>query len=169
MPVTGLETILNDWNERQRANILNEFHALDLGASGRFERELEGVTETTGEYTATTSIKAAFYSRWLQDGRKPTSPGAPRGNPTLQEIILKWIDDKGLIPDLITYKSGRIQDMTDAKLSLSWVISQKIHREGYPQKINFYKVIETNSLKDDLDIYYVKEIRTRLWQSLQSQ
>lgn len=151
-----LEKILNEWNERQQAAILTEFNNKGLRASGSFEKELSGET-TVNETNANTKIEGAKHSRWLQDGREPTSPGAPRGNPSLQEIILKWIDDKGINPTDIS------------KVSLSWIISNKIHREGYKQKIDFYKVIETETLKDALNNHYIKEIKTKLWQSLQSQ
>jgi len=157
MQSDNLESILIEWNERQQKNILAEFHSKGLGASGRFEKELTGET-TTDEWSGHTEITAPIYARWLQDGRKRTSPTGPYIlGPTLQHIILKWIDDKGIIPDF---------PMT--KLSLSWAISQKIHREGYPQKIDFYSVIETKSLNEALKNSYIKEIKTKLWQSLES-
>jgi hypothetical protein len=40
-------------------------------------------------------------------------------NPTLRQIIRKWIDDKGIIP------KGKI-----SKDSLAFLISRKIHKEG---------------------------------------
>lgn len=56
----------------------------------------------------------------LINGRKPTSSGAKKGSPTLQESILEWIQALSIQP--------REQSMT--QLQLSWAISNSIHRKG---------------------------------------
>jgi len=66
------------------------------------------------------TIYASPYIRVLIDGRKPTSPGAAKGNPTLQMVILDWIRRKSIQPD----KPNMTQE------SLSWAISKSIHKRG---------------------------------------
>ncbi len=56
----------------------------------------------------------------LINGRKPTSSGAKKGSPTLQESILEWVQTMSIQP--------RESNMT--QLQLSWAISNSIHKKG---------------------------------------
>jgi len=69
-------------------------------------------------------ILASPFIRTLIDGRRPTSPTAPKGNPTLQQIIRDWIDEKSIVPKVD--KNGNIP----TKDQLSWAISKSIHVKG---------------------------------------
>jgi len=69
-------------------------------------------------------ILASPFIRTLIDGRRPTSPNAKTGNPTLQQIIRKWIDEKSITPKVD--KNGNIP----TKEQLSWAISKSIHVKG---------------------------------------
>ena len=69
-------------------------------------------------------IVASPFIRTLIDGRRPTSPTAPKGNPTLQQIIRKWIDEKSITPK--ANSKGNIP----TKDQLSWMISKSIHVKG---------------------------------------
>jgi|GEM_PF-3622864 len=69
-------------------------------------------------------IVASPFIRTLIDGRRPTSPTAPKGNPTLQQIIRKWIDEKSITPK--ANSKGNIP----TKDQLSWMISKSIHVNG---------------------------------------
>ena len=73
---------------------------------------------------STLLITASPYIRTLIDGRGPTSLNAVKGNPTLQQIIRKWIDEKGITPRID--KNGRLP----TKDQLSWAISKSIHMYG---------------------------------------
>jgi hypothetical protein len=66
------------------------------------------------------TIYASPYIRVLIDGRRPTSSGAKKGNPTLQQMIYAWILRKSIQPD----KPNMTQE------SLSWAISKSIHKRG---------------------------------------
>jgi hypothetical protein len=68
-------------------------------------------------------ISASPYIGTLIDGRPPTSSGAATGSPTLQKIIRKWIDEKGIIPRA---QAGRAPSLEQ----LSWAISKSIHVHG---------------------------------------
>lgn len=78
------------------------------------------------EYKATETsfiISASPYIRTLIDGRPPTSSGAAKGTPTLQQIIRVWIDEKGIAPRPVNGKTPTLE-------SLSWAISKSIHMRG---------------------------------------
>lgn len=81
----------------------------------RFGSSIESeVSEYSLQITGSPFIPVLIY------GRRPTSPNAPKGNPTFQEIILSWIQEKGIQ----SHTKGQSQ------LSLSWAISQYIHTHG---------------------------------------
>jgi len=57
-------------------------------------------------------------------GRKPTSAGAKKGNPTVQEQIYDWIKARSITP----------KEASMSQLQLSWAISNSIHKNGYKGK-----------------------------------
>ena len=88
------------------------------------------------EFTATGCIiRGGAQIGAIIDGRKPTSAGAKKSNPTLQESILKWIKAKGIRP----------KETSMSDISLSWVISNSIHKNGYKGKGNIFKTVFTES------------------------
>lgn len=58
------------------------------------------------------------YFTVLETGRKPTSPSAKKGNPTLRELIEIWLDQKPIAVQGITKKS------------LAYLIARDIHQNG---------------------------------------
>lgn len=60
----------------------------------------------------------------LITGRKPTGAGATKGNPTLQESILEWMDARGIQGEVD--KKGKFRSQE----SISWAIANSIHRKG---------------------------------------
>lgn len=87
--------------------------------SGRFASSI------TSDYSEDTlTISASPFIRVLIDGRKPTSANARTGSPTLQQIIRKWIDEKGITP------KAKANGIIPTKDQLSWAISKSIHVNG---------------------------------------
>ena len=76
----------------------------------------------------------------LIDGRKPTSSGAKKGNPTLQQSILEWIKARSIKP----------KEASMSEVSLSWAISKSIHKKGYRGKGNIFADVITKSRFDSL-------------------
>lgn len=60
----------------------------------------------------------------LVDGRRPTKSGAPRSNPSLQDRIRFWIEEKGIQPK--PDANGNIPSVE----SLSFMIARSIHKKG---------------------------------------
>ena len=90
-------------------------------ASGRTAASIHAVaTDTTLEVLAHRSIGALEY------GRKPTSSGAPKGNPSLFEAIKEWALIRGIISNINDRK----------ELGIVYAITKKIHNEGWKSKLN---------------------------------
>jgi hypothetical protein len=94
-------------------------------------------------------ITASPYIRVLIDGRAPTRAGAKRGNPTLQQTILSWINRHS-----ITARANK-QGKIPTPEQLSWAISKSIHLRGtklYQQGggNNIYDNIITNARIENL-------------------
>lgn len=104
--------------KREREELLQQFAEILVGdvkaVAKRFAPTVIG--ETTDKSVA---VKASPYISTLIDGRRPTRPNAPKGNPTLREAIYDWI-----VTNNIQGRDGITQE------SLSWAISQSIHRYG---------------------------------------
>lgn len=84
-------------------------------ASGRTSESIHAVaTDYEVEVLADRHIWA------LEDGRKPTSAGATRGNPTLYERIKEWMQYRSVFSAL----EGKERD------SVAWAITKKIHEGG---------------------------------------
>lgn len=113
--------------------LIIEMKAVIPKATGKTASSLEAVVTSTGfEILGDKHIGALIY------GRKPTSTGAKKGDPTLQESILEWLKVKSIQP--------RESSMTQE--SLSWAISKSIHKNGYKGKGNFFNSV-LNSKKFD--------------------
>lgn len=100
-------------------------------------------TDSTSEVWALENIGALEY------GRKPTSSGASKGSPTLYEQIQEWIKVKGIANGM---------DEREQK-SVAYLITRKIHREGWKTKLDkpISSVIEnldSDKLLDELTAYY---------------
>ena len=104
----------------------------------------KAIPKATGETADSVYIeftKSGFIIRGgaqidaIIDGRKPTSAGAKKSNPTLQQSVLKWIKAKGIRP----------KETSMSDISLSWVISNSIHKNGYKGKGNIFKTVFTAS------------------------
>lgn len=147
--------ILTKWLNETVQTILTDYdrakgkYNSPTRASGRFAKEIR--FEVEGEIELHGFIEAPFYAQMLQDGRRPTPPNAPRSNPTLQQAILKWIGDKGIVPGKGTREG------------LSWAISKKIHQKGYTQRWDILSNVNTNLLLQQLSKVYVAQFREALW------
>ena len=94
-------------------------------------------------------ITASPYIRVLIDGRAPTKQGATRGNPTLQQAILSWINRHS-----ITGRANK-KGIIPTPEQLSWAISKSIHLHGtklYQQGggNNIFDTIITNARVENL-------------------
>ena len=85
------------------------------------------------------------YYYYVEYGRKPTKRiVSSSGDKRLQTIIRKWIDDKGIVP-------YEINGVTPTKDQLAYLITRKIHKEGFEGKL------------------YIRDIRTKLYYNYENE
>jgi len=90
-------------------------------ASGRTAESIHAVaTDTTLEVLAHRSIGSLEY------GRKPTSSGATKGNPSLYEQILDWMQYRSVFAGL----------KGNERKSVAYAITKKIHEKGWQSRLN---------------------------------
>lgn len=94
-------------------------NAARYSASGGLEKSIRYEVTDDG-----LTIYAINYIEWSERGRGKTREGARKGNPTLFESILAWINYKHL--PLWRDKKGRFI----SKRTMAFMISRKIHKEG---------------------------------------
>lgn len=92
------------------------------------------------------------YISTLWKGRGPTRFGAKKGNPTLQQLMLAWINKNNIKPNE--------PSMTD--VALSWAMSKSIHQYGtklYQQggKQNVFEAILTKDRINSFSTLVVDE------------
>lgn len=90
------------------------------------------VTDKNGTYTV--SLKLQDYWKWIESGRPPTTGG---GNGDLREAILKWIEVKPVLARPL--KNGKLP----TNPQLAYLISRKIHNEGYEGTQDLRKAQDT--------------------------
>lgn len=111
-------------------NLLKDMKAAVPSATGKTRDSLNIEFTKTGFI-----IRGGAQIGAIIDGRKPTSAGAKKGNPTVRESVLEWIKAKGIQPK----ESGMSQE------TLAFIISRSIHKNGYPGKGNIFKSVITAS------------------------
>lgn len=104
---------ISDFLSRLKDDLAQSISSSGLDKSGRVAKSLRiEEDENTG---------TLYGWKWIEvrteTGRRPTSPGAPKGNPTLREAILAWVERKGI---------GEPKD----RKSIAYAISKKIHEQG---------------------------------------
>lgn len=112
------EEIMEQEFEQLRVDMIREYNAKGMKASGQFERELK---VEVSEFRA--SLIGMNYAEQLELGRERTVNGNTGGQ-TLLEKIKTWIEDKGIRP--------LEPKMTTS--TLAFLITRKIHREGWDRR-----------------------------------
>ena len=145
--------IIDTWCTNTIQGIIKQYDSIGLRASGNLAKSLAYAIKDT-DTGFNVQITGADYIYYLVNGRKPTRT-KKRGSPTLQEIILDWIEVKGIVP--------REENMTIE--SLSWAISTKIHKDGIkvPNEFNngtLLDVINTKALAEQVKPAYIERIRS---------
>lgn len=108
--MTNKEAIQNFLNDR-RLDIIAKMNR----ATGETERSLRVNAGEDYGYL----IAPAHIVTLDKPGRRPTSPGAQKGNPTLRESLMVWIQARGIQP-----RPGQTRE------SLAYAMAKTIHEKG---------------------------------------
>jgi len=138
--VNDRTAIYEKWLSELEKRLVDSYNKSGLRASGEYEKQLESYVKS-GVVEDHLIVLGAYHSQFMADGRNPTRT-TTAGSPTLKEIILKWIDVKGIVP-----RDGI------SKGSLAFLIARKIHREGIkvPNPNNDGNVISDALRFSDID------------------
>ncbi len=102
-----------------RDEMIKQLAEKNINASGRLSASAEDVIVDSEGFVSGT-VRANSYWFYRNFGRGPTQN---TGSGQLRPKIRQWIDDKGINP------KGKI-----SKDELAYLITRKIHREGYEGK-----------------------------------
>ena len=128
------------------ANVLEEFgnaianqykqNLLDSGrnASGKLYNSIHSQVKVNN-MTYDVELEMQEYWKWIENGRPPTRTTTP-SNPPLRELILEWIRVKPVLPTPINGKLPTEEE-------LAYLITRKIHREGFDGKPDLSNALES--------------------------
>lgn len=142
--------------ERYAVELRNEYQdnliRSDRVASGDLLNTVEyEVKDKNGTYTV--SLRLQDYWKWVESGRPPTQKG---GNGDLRTAILEWIKIKPVLPK--PDNNGKLP----TPQQLAYLISRKIHKEGYEGTQDLRKA--TESVWDRF-VYEIYEAIDKDWDS----
>jgi hypothetical protein len=86
---------IKQWEDQKTSELNTSYTQKGFKASGNWPKELQWVNNIS-PFRLNIKLLGAEYTEWMIKGRPPTSENAPKGDPTLLEIITKWIQDKRL-------------------------------------------------------------------------
>lgn len=162
--MTGIETILNEWSENRKSELIDTYKSMGLKASGAFEKGLK--TETR---SGNTKIWTAPHTWYMVNGR---NPNLKQDDASLKKwvgwagstFLKKWVDDKNL---------------NISPFAVAWKIAKNDPEKGWggikvPNPHNDGKLISSvlnqssfDLLIKEIGIYEIKEIKSEIvkaWQ-----
>lgn len=119
----SLENDIKIWQKNSIDQLVRLYNQRNIKASGNWGEQLEGKS-VIEKHRINIKILGEAYTEFILSGRGKTKSSI-QNNPPLEEIIRKWIDDKGITP-----RGGIDKD------TLAFLITRKIHREGTDQYTN---------------------------------
>ena len=153
----GIQFILNEWAERTKQELIDNYKSMGLKASGAFE---DGLSTETDE--SSTKIWTVPHTWFMVEGRgRNSSQDKDKVKKWVgwagSTFLKKWVDDKGL--DISPF-----------------AVAYKIAREGIrvPNQYNdgtlISSVINDNSIErllSDMGIYVITDIKTEIQKTWQ--
>lgn len=123
MEFTHLEKVLREYAERVKATYQDYLDSEGVNASGSLRDSISiGVDVDGHRYDVFLNLNK--YWKWIEGGRPPTQNN---GDGELRRAILDWIRVKPVLP---TPFNGKLP----TEEQLAYLISRKIHQEGYEGK-----------------------------------
>lgn len=130
---------LEYWGERIAAEYKDTLQREGINASHKLSDSVKCLPVDVNGNIYEVSLQLEEYWKAIEDGRAPTKNS---GNGELRRAILEWIRVKPVIP----------RPMENGKLpteeQLAFLISRKIHREGYKGRQPLQRTID--ELRDDI-------------------
>lgn len=118
-----------------RDEMVNQLATQNINASGKLSASAEDIVLDSQGFVSG-SVRANSYWFYRNFGRGPTQNTSGKGE--LKKKIRQWIDDKGIVPN------GKI-----TKDELAFLVTRKIHKEGYEGKA--FVSDTTNVVQPEID------------------
>lgn len=149
MEFKRVEKVLIDFAELMRDGYKERLASEGINASGSLSNSVAAQVEMNGTVFEV-SLTLNEYWKYIEGGRPPTQNN---GNGELRRSILQWIKVKPVLP---TPYDGKLP----TEEQLAYLISRKIHKEGYEGKEPLKKTFEVveDMLRDDLEIAFAEDI-----------
>ena len=149
MEFNRVQKVLTDFVELMRDGYKERLASEGINASGSLSNSVTANVELDGTVFEV-SLTLNEYWKYIEGGRPPTQNN---GNGELRRNILQWIKVKPVLP---TPFNGKLP----TEEQLAYLISRKIHREGYEGKEPLKKTFEEveDMLKSDLEIAFAEDI-----------
>lgn len=149
MEFKRVEKVLNDFADLMVDGYKERLASEGINASGSLSNSVSAQVELNGTVFEV-SLSLNEYWKYIEDGRLPTKNN---GNGELRRNILQWIKAKPVLPKPF---EGKLP----TEEQLAYLISRKIHKEGYEGKEPLKKTFEVveEMLKDDLTNAFAEDI-----------
>lgn len=149
MEFKRVEKVLIDFAELMRDGYKERLASEGINASGSLSNSVAAQVEMNGTVFEV-SLTLNEYWKYIEGGRPPTQNN---GNGELRRSILQWIKVKPVLPKPF---DGKLP----TEEQLAYLISRKIHKEGYEGKEPLKKTFEVveDMLRDDLEIAFAEDI-----------
>lgn len=149
MEFNRVQKVLTDFVELMRDGYKERLASEGINASGSLSNSVTANVEMDGTVFEV-SLTLNEYWKYIEGGRPPTQNN---GNGELRRNILQWIKVKPVLPKPF---NGKLP----TEEQLAYLISRKIHREGYEGKEPLKKTFEEleDMLKSDLEIAFAEDI-----------
>lgn len=153
-----IENIINKYANKFVKDLIANYDAMGLRASGDFERGLEIDIKNTKMI-----IYGAMHSKYMERGRRAG------GRPPIS-AIMRWLDNKKNLPP----------SMLRNKKQVAFAIATKIAKEGVkvPSKYNSGEVIskvvkgfllnDVNKMLSELAVYFKKKVTAEVAETLKT-
>lgn len=128
----------------------NKLSTEGINASGKLSNSVKFELKL-GDTTLEVGLWLEDYYKWIEQGRPRTTHS---GNGELRRAILNWIKVKPVVPRPY---NGKLP----AEEQLAYLISRKIHREGYRGRNVLHKSVEevNNAMLLDIKYAIVEDLR----------
>lgn len=123
MEFRHLEEVLLQYGEKVKQTYQNKLDSEGITASGSLRDTVSVQVDVDGNKFEV-ALNLNSYWKWIEGGRPPTQNN---GNGELRRAILQWIRTKPVIPQPF---NGKLP----TEEQLAYLISRKIHNEGYEGK-----------------------------------
>ena len=150
--MTGIETILNEWSENRKKELIDKYKSMGLKASGKFEKGLNTETHISG-----TKIWTVPHTWYMVNGRgKNRSQDKEAVRKWVgwagSTFLKKWAEDKELVisPFAVAYKIARQGIWVPNRYNEGDLVSAVLNKSTFDILIKEIGIWEVKEIKSEI-------------------